>query len=123
RAVSTDRLRRRHNAYRITQLAIFTDARCTLPANITTADLTPDALIGLGPSPRQPTIVLDKFVAAEAGKKTYAIPGKTPSEDRCIFTGVLTVGLWGQAISRHRDGFVVSGSLSDYIRREVPKIA
>jgi hypothetical protein len=54
------------------------------------------------------------------------VPGKTPEEDRCIFSGVLLEGLWGvsdAAFSKRATGQVISSSLADYLRTEVPRVA
>jgi hypothetical protein len=126
RAVAVEVLKRRLYAYNVAQITIFADACRSLPANIDVADLVPDSVLGRGPArpPFPPPI--DKFIAAQDGAKTYMVPGATPEEDRCIFSGVLLEGLWGAhpaAMSKILPGKVTSRSLGAYLQAEVPEIA
>jgi hypothetical protein len=126
RAVAVEALRRRLYTYRINQVGIFADACRTLPADIDTADLTPDALLGKGPGPRSATVAIDKFIAAQDGTRAFMIPGNAPHEDRCLFSGVLLEALWGtkqSAFSRLMPGKVTSRSLGTYLQTEVPRLA
>jgi len=54
------------------------------------------------------------------------LPGDTPEDDRCIFSGVLVEGLWGTksaAFSKREPNKITSQSLAKYLRTEVPKVA
>jgi hypothetical protein len=126
RAVATEILRRRLYKYNVEQIAIFADACRKLPPNIEDADLTADGVLGLGPSPARANPAIDKFIAAQDGTATYMVPGSTPTEDRCVFSGVLLEGLWGtktSAFSKARSDKITSQSLGTYLRSEVSQLA
>jgi Caspase domain len=126
RAVAVEALRRRLTLYQIDQVSIFADACRSLPPDIDTADLVPDAVLGSGPGPRSATMAVDKFVAAQDGAETFMIPGANPDDDRCLFSGVLLEGLWGtkqDAFSKILHDKVTSRSLGTYLETEVPRIA
>ncbi|SNY47171.1 caspase family protein [Paractinoplanes atraurantiacus] len=126
RAVAVEVLRRRLALYRINQVAIFADACRSLPADVDTADLTPDGLLGRGPGPRSATMSVDKFIAAQDGTEAFMIPGGDPDEDRCLFSGVAISALWGtqkEAFSKIVPGMVTSRSLGAYLQAEVPRLA
>jgi hypothetical protein len=126
RVVATEMLKRRLYRYNVEQIAIFADACRKLPPNIDDADLTADGVLGLGPNPTRPNPAIDKFIAAQDGTATYMVPGPTPEEDRCIFSGVLLEGLWGtktSAFSKTRSDKITSQSLGTYLRSEVPQLA
>jgi Caspase domain len=127
RAIAVDPLKRRLDRYRVSQVSFFADACRSLPADVDTADLTPDALLGKGPAPRSPTPpAVDKFIAAQDGTTTFMIPGAEPNEDRCLFSGVLLEGLWGtkkEAFSPVARGKVTSQSLGAYLQAEVQEVA
>jgi hypothetical protein len=126
RAVATEILRRRLYRYNVEQIAIFADACRKLPPNIEDADLTADGVLGLGPNPTRANPAIDKFIAAQDGTATYMVPGSTPEEDRCFFSGVLLEGLWGtktSAFSKARSDKITSQSLGTYLRSEVSQLA
>jgi hypothetical protein len=126
RAVAVEALRRRLYLYRVEQVGIFADACRSLPADVDTADLVPEAVLGRGPGPRSATVAVDKFVAAQDGTRTFMIPGPSPEDDRCLFSGVLLEGLWGTkhgAFSAMLPGKVTSRSLGAFLQAEVPAIA
>ena len=126
RAINVEQLRRRLGRYRVKQVAIFADACRSLPADLDTADLTADAVLGRGPEPRMTAMALDKFVAAQDGTETFMIPGPNPEDDRCLFSGVLLEGLWGKkpgAFSQLLRTKVTSRSLGSYLESEVPQVA
>jgi hypothetical protein len=126
RAVAVEPLKRRLSMYGVKQVAFFADACRSLPSDIDAADLTPDPLLGRGPRTRSASLAIDKFVAAQDGARTYAIPGATPAEDRCLFSGVLLEGLWGtkpNAFSTVVPGKVTSRSLGTFLQTEVPQVA
>jgi len=69
---------------------------------------------------------IDKFISAQDGSASYMLPGDTPEDDRCIFSGVLVEGLWGTksaAFSKREPNKITSQSLAKYLRTEVPKVA
>ena len=112
--------------YRVNQVGFFADACRTLPADIDTADLTPDALLGRGPGPRSAMVAIDKFTAAQDGTRAFMVPGGAPANDRCLFSGVLLEALWGtkqDAFSTVLPGKVTSRSLGAYLQEEVPRLA
>lgn len=126
RAVAFEVLKRRLYMYGIQQISIFADACRSLPADMNTADLVPDAVLGRGPVKPTATPDIDKFIATQDGATTFAIPGPTPAADCCIFTRVLMEGLWGispSAISSFFPGKVTSQSLAQYLKTEVPRRA
>ena len=127
RAVAVEALRRRLDRYGVGQVAFFADACRSLPADVDTADLTPDALLGKGPAPRSPTPpAVDKFIAAQDGTTTFMIPGTDPDDDRCLFSGVLLEALWGtnqKAFSALLPGKVTSRSLGAFLQAEVSQVA
>jgi hypothetical protein len=126
RAVAVEALKRRLYKYGVKQISIFADACRSLPTNMDAAELVPDAVLGRGPVESTTAPYIDKFIAAQDGASTFAVPGSSPEEDRCIFTGVLMEGLWGiapSAVSSYFEGKVTSQSLGQYLLAEVPKRA
>jgi hypothetical protein len=126
KAVAVEVLKRRLYMHDIQQIAIFADSCRSLPANITAADLAPDPVLGRGPTRTEKYPSIDKFIAAQDGSGTFMVPGATPDQDRCLFSGVLMEGLWGvrpEAFSKQSTGKVTSRSLGAYLDIEVPKLA
>lgn len=126
RAVGVETLRRRFTLfYGIPQVAIFADACRSLSTDISTLDLNPEPVLGSGPALAALNPAIDKFIAAQDTKETFMIPGDTPEQDRCLFSGVLMEGLWGTpaAISTFFPGKVTTQSLADFLVDEVPKRA
>jgi hypothetical protein len=125
RAVAVEGLKRRLCWHGIQQLAIFSDSCRSLPPDISAADLAADPVLGRGPAAQgQPAI--DKFIAAQDGAATFMVPGATPAEDRCLFSGVLMEGLWGKnpnAFSKLLKDKVTSRSLGAYLNAEVAQRA
>jgi hypothetical protein len=96
RAVGVEVLKRRlYLFYGVPQIAIFADACRSLPTNISTLDLVSDSVLGKGPAQAATNPAVDKFIAAQDTKETFMVPGNTPEQDRCLFSGVLMEGLWG----------------------------
>lgn len=123
RAVAIEALKRRLRKFGVRQVSIFADACRSLPANIDAADLTADAVLGQGPHPSPTNLAVDKFVAAQDGSTTFAVPGPAPEHDRCLFSGVLLEGLWGlkqNAFSKLLKDKITSRSLGAYLEAEVP---
>jgi hypothetical protein len=125
RAVAVEVLKRRLSMYAPRQVCIISDACRSLPSDIQQADLVPDSILGAGPREVDLTIPIDKFIAAQDGAEAFMIPGEDPDDDRCLFSGVLTEGLWGlpgvqhQPFSRHQPDKVTSRSLGAYLQAEV----
>ena len=125
RAVGVEVLKRRLYQFNIGQIAIFSDSCRSLPSNIDAADLTLDPVLGKGLYPKNDPPI-DKFIAAQDGLATFMVPGDTPDEDRCLFSGVLMEGLWGfnqEAFSQILSTKVTSRSLGSFLKKEVPKRA
>jgi Caspase domain len=125
RAVAVEVLKRRLYKYQIDQIAIFADACRSLPTSIDIADLVADSVLGRGPSLVETMPPIDKFIAAQDGASTFMIPGTNPTEDRCLFSGVLMEALWGTKAAAYSTlrGKVTSQSLGAYLRSEVPRFA
>ncbi|WP_129577493.1 MULTISPECIES: hypothetical protein [Sorangium] len=126
RAVAVEVLRRRLYMHGIQQIGIFADACRSLPPDVDALDLTADAVLGRGPRKPEGTPALDKFIAAQDGTATFAVPGASPDEDRCLFSGVLLEGLWGtkpSAFSQILPGKITSSSLGKYLATEVPVLS
>jgi hypothetical protein len=126
RAVAVEVLKRRLYMYGVQQISIFADACRSLPTDMNAADLVADAVLGRGPVKPTITPYIDKFIAAQDGTTTFAVPGASPAQDRCLFTGVLMEGLWGlapSAISPYFPNKVTSQSLGQFLLVEVPKRA
>jgi hypothetical protein len=125
RAVGVEVLKRRLYQFNIGQIAIFSDSCRSLPPDIDAADLTLDPVLGKGPYAKNDPPI-DKFIAAQDGFTTFMVPGDTPDEDRCLFSGVLMEGLWGfsqEAFSQILSTKVTSSSLGAFLKKEVPKRA
>ena len=123
RAVAVETMKRRLSMYNIQQVAIFADSCRSLPPGIEAADLTPDAVLGRGPYPMVALPEIDKFVAAQDGSETFMVPGDSPEEDRCLFSGLLVEGLWGaqpDAFSKVVKGSITSRSLAAFLKSAVP---
>jgi hypothetical protein len=126
RAVAIEVLKRRLAKFEVKQISIFADACQKLPADVDTADLAVDPVLGNGPGEGIPSPAVDKFIAAHDGTATIMIPGGDPSEDRCLYSGVLMEGLWGkrpEAFSKLRKSYVTSSSLGSYLETAVPAMA
>src|SRR5258708_6188210 len=126
RAVDVERLKRRLLMYDIKQISIFADACRSIPSDVLVLDLAEDPVLDRGPSSPSISTAVDRFIATQDGSETSMIPGPTPEEGRCIFSGVLLEGLWGtkkDAFSKLLPTVITSRSLGAYLQSEVPKIA
>ncbi len=123
RAVAVDVLKRRLMRFGVEQVVLIGDACSSLPEDMTAADLIPDVPLPKGPKTPTGLEETDRFLAAQDGEPAFMIPGATPEEDRCVFTGVLMEGLWGavpDAYSAVRPNAVTSQSLAAFLRRAAP---
>ena len=124
RGVAVEVLKRRLSMYGPRQITIISDACRSLPADVEQADLVADAVLGAGPRPADMSIAIDKFIAAQDGAAAFMIPGANPEDDRCLFTGVLIEGLWGQKgltgepFSKIFPDKITSRSLGAYLQAE-----
>jgi hypothetical protein len=121
RAVAVEILKRRLAKYGAQQVTIISDACRSLPNSIEVMDLVADAVLKSGPCDLNPAMAVDKFIAAQDGAAAFMLPGADPEDDRCLFTGVLLEGLWGQspaAYSKIETDKVTSNSLGAYLRAE-----
>lgn len=122
RAIAMGGMKRKLERYGVEQVAIISDACRSLPPDADTADLTSDNVLGRGPyDPSLPLV--DMLKASSKFRAAYMIPGATPDDDRCIFTGVIEEALWGHepsAFDTARKGCITSGSLANYLRAAVP---
>lgn len=129
RAIAVGGLRRKLERYGVDQIAIISDACRSLAVDEDSADLTADNVLGRGP--HQPSLPFaDILKASSRFRAAYMIPGATPDDDRCLFTGVLEEALWGHAEAaldqdRQVGGCrcVTSASLARYLRAEIPRKA
>jgi hypothetical protein len=125
-AIAVEALKRRLFTYGPRQVCIISDACRSLPKDVNQADLTPDALLSIGPNAPDPLVAIDKFAATQDGAETFTIPGTDPEDDRCLFSGVLIEGLWGLdglrggPFSKLLPDKVTSRSLGSYLQSEVP---
>ena len=126
RAIAVGGIKRKLERYGIEQIAIISDACRSLPPDANAADLTSDNVLDLGPyDPNLPLV--DMLKASSKFRAAYMIPGATPEDDRCIFTGVIEEALWGHRPSAFHSErkvadkrCITSGSLAKHLRAEVP---
>jgi hypothetical protein len=129
RSVAVEALKRRLSMYGPRQVCIISDACQSLPTNIQQADLVPDAVLGSGPKAVDLSVALDKFFATQDGEEAFMIPGADPQDDRCLFSGVLIEGLWGQEgltqspFSRLEPDKITGRSLGAYLAAEASQRA
>jgi hypothetical protein len=118
RGLAVGSLRRKLERYAIKQLTIVGDACRTLPSSPESADLTADPVLGLGPF-QADTPTIDILNASKAFRAAYMVPGQTPEEDRCIFSGVLQEALSGARAEAFDAGRITSSSLARFLKQEV----
>jgi hypothetical protein len=125
RAVGVEALKRRLFGYAIDQIGVFADSCRVLPGTMVLDNVDAVGVLGFGPrddAADQQTPV-DRYFATADGAATFVVPGRLPSDDLCLFSGVLMPALWGtepQAFSALNGGKVTSQSLSRFLRNEVP---
>ncbi len=125
RVVSINKLRRALARYGVAQLSIMSDACCEIANTAGLLRLEPRGVLEGGFTSGDESVPTDRFIAALDGRATYMLPGATPEEDRCIFSGVLLEGLWGhaQACSLSAPTKVVSASLAPFLKSRSAEIA
>jgi hypothetical protein len=114
RGLAVGSLRRKLERYASNQLTIIGDACRTLPDSPESADL----VLGLGPF-QADTPTIDILNASKAFRAAYMVPGQTPEEDRCIFSGVLQEALSGARAEAFDAGRITSSSLARFLKQEV----
>lgn len=126
RAIAVGGLKRKLERFGIAQIVIVADACRSIGTDQKSADLTADKVLGAGPFDLK-LPKADIFKASSKFRAAFMIPGETPDDDRCIFSGVLLEALWGH----HDDAFskfraprcITSGSLETFLDMAVPKQA
>jgi hypothetical protein len=118
RAIAVMALRRQLERYGIKQISIIGDACRSLPNDEDNACLTPDAVLKRGPFDRT-TPRIDVLNASKKFRAAYMVPGQTPEEDRCIFSGVLEEALSGAKAEAFDGGRITSMSLVKFLIQEV----
>lgn len=123
RAIAVERLKNRLSDFGIANVTIISDACKGLANDKDTSDLTPDGVLGAGTSAGSRPI-FDRFDAVHDVESAFMIPGPTPVESRCLFSGALIEALWGatSAIDAHYPGKVTPGSLADYLSTRVAEL-
>jgi hypothetical protein len=125
KGVSVAALRDRLLRYGIGQLILIADA-CRTLVDANTRDVMGDPVVQRGPfAEKLPQG--DLWFAASPARAAWMIPGPTPAESRCIFSGLLTEALSGAHLqafdgSNPSDG-ITSFSLANFLEAEVPPLA
>lgn len=119
--VSVNQLRNRLHRYGVRQLVIMSDA-CRTPVDARTQDITGHPVLSRGPfSETLPQV--DLWFAASPARAAWMIPGRTPAETRCVFSGLLAEALAGGHASAFDAGRITNFSLADFLEAEVPQVA
>jgi hypothetical protein len=122
RAVAVAGLSRRLERYGVKQLTIISDACRSPAASADSADLVADPVLDKGPFDARAPLI-DMLRASSPFHAAYMIRGRTPEEDRCIFSALMNEALSGahDAAFEAPDLLHVSNfSLADFLSREVP---
>lgn len=116
RAIAVERLKNRLSDFGVGNVTIISDACKALANDKDTSDLTPDGVLGSGTTAGVRPI-FDRYDAVHDVESAFMVPGRTPAESRCLFSGALMEALWGNkgAIDQHYPGMVTPGSLADYL--------
>lgn len=123
--VSVTALRNRLTRYGVGQLVIVSDA-CRTLIDANTSDVTGHPVLDRGPFD-ETLPQMDLWFAASPSRAAWMIPGRTPAESRCIFSGLLAEALAGV----HAAAFdpedpirgITSFSLADFLEAKVPAVA
>lgn len=123
RAINVELLKKNLGNMGVANLTIFGDACKSSARDLTPDDLTPDGVLGrgttIGFNPK-----LDRFDAVHEGMSAFMVPGATPAQSRCVFSGAVIEGLWATD-PRAFDGTsqqVTSGSLHDFLSARVDEL-
>ena len=125
KGVSVAALRDRLLRYGIGQLILIADA-CRTLVDANTRDVMGDPVLQRGPfAEKLPQG--DLWFAASPARAAWMIPGPTPAESRCIFSGLLTEALSGAHLQAF-DGSnpsagITSFSLANFLEAKVPPLA
>ncbi|MEB3325709.1 MAG: hypothetical protein VKM17_10305 [Cyanobacteriota bacterium] len=125
KGVSVAALRDRLLRYGIGQLILIADA-CRTLVDANTRDVMGDPVVQRGPFAEK-LHQGDLWFAASPARAAWMIPGPTPAESRCIFSGLLTEALSGAHVQAY-DGSnpsagITSFSLANFLEAEVPPLA
>ncbi len=124
RAIAVERLKNRLSDFGIANLTIISDACKALANDKDSSDLTADGVLGAGTSAGVRPI-LDRYDAVHDIESAFMVPGKTPEQSRCIFSGALVEALWGRRADAFDKNFpdkVTPGSLHDYLSARVEEL-
>jgi hypothetical protein len=124
RAIAVERLKNRLSDFGIDNLTIISDACKALANDKDSSDLTADGVLGAGTSAGKRPI-MDRYDAVHDIESAFMVPGKTPDQSRCIFSGALVEALWGRradAFDKNFPGKVTPGSLHDYLSARVEEL-
>ncbi|MCE9683688.1 hypothetical protein [Halomonas alkalisoli] len=122
---SVNLLRNRLSRYGIRQLVLVSDA-CRTLVDASTRDITGNPVLDRGPFDES-LLQMDLWPSASPARAAWMIPGPTPEETRCIFSGLLVEALTGG----HADAFesgdpsgcISNFSLADFLENRVPGLA
>jgi hypothetical protein len=123
--VSVTVLRNRLMRYGIKQLVLVSDA-CRTLIDANTADVTGNPVLERGPFDEEMP-QMDLWFAASPSRAAWMIPGRTPDESRCVFSGLMCEALTGV----YTDAFdpedptrgITNFSLADFMEEKVPTVA
>ena len=125
RGVSINQLRGRLRFFGLQRLVLISDA-CRSLLGADASDLVGDPVLRRRPfdakTPQQ-----DWWFAASPARAAWMIPGRTPAESRCIFSGLLAEALAGQheaAVDQHQPELgVTNEGLAGFLETQVPQLA
>lgn len=124
RAIAVEKLKNRLSDFGIANLTIISDACKALANDKDSSDLTADGVMGAGTSAGVRPI-LDRYDAVHDIESAFMVPGETPEESRCIFSGALVEALWGRrddVFDPHFADQVTPGSLADFLTVRVREL-
>jgi hypothetical protein len=123
--VSVAGLRDRLMRYGVKQLVIVSDA-CRSIVTAETRDVVANPVLDRGPF-NEAFPQMDSWFAASPARAAYMIPGKTPAEARCVFSGLFVEALRGAHAQAFEGGslagHVTNFSLADFLEQEVSVVA
>lgn len=123
--VSVAGLRDRLMRYGVKQLVIVSDA-CRSIVTADTRDVVANPVLERGPFD-ETFPQTDSWFAASPARAAYMIPGRTPAQARCVFSGLFVEALRGAHTQAFEGaspaGHVTNFSLADFLEREVSVVA